>query len=85
LLAHEIGHALGLDHHNPNGELTSFEHDLGTDRLQSGDIAGIVALYGAPKTKRPERRRIRCSVALTRNIAQNFAAPGIFRSSLGIA
>lgn len=49
VLAHEIGHALGLDHPGPDGELMSFEYKPAVDRLQPGDIAGIEALYGAPQ------------------------------------
>jgi hypothetical protein len=51
-LAHEIGHVLGLDHPGPAGELMSFAYDRDIDRLQAGDIAGIVALYG-PRTGAP--------------------------------
>jgi hypothetical protein len=47
VLAHEIGHLLGLDHPGPNGELMSFEYGAKSDALQSGDVAGIIALYGA--------------------------------------
>jgi hypothetical protein len=49
IFAHEIGHALGLDHPNPRGELMSFEYEPKTNRLQNGDIAGIVKLYGASR------------------------------------
>jgi hypothetical protein len=51
-LAHEIGHVLGLDHPGPTGELMSFAYDEDIDRLQPGDIAGIVALYG-PRSSAP--------------------------------
>ncbi len=47
-LAHEIGHVLGLDHPGPAGQLMSFEYNANFDVLQTGDIAGIVALYGSP-------------------------------------
>ncbi|MDE1939370.1 MAG: matrixin family metalloprotease [Alphaproteobacteria bacterium] len=46
VLAHEIGHALGLNHPSPSGELMSFEYNRNMDSLQPGDIVGIVALYG---------------------------------------
>ena len=49
VLAHEIGHVLGLDHPGPTGELMSFEYGDSLDGLQPGDIEGIVALYGAPR------------------------------------
>ena len=51
VLAHEIGHALGLDHPGPNGELMSFEYSAGVTGLQPGDIAGIVTLYGPPRRR----------------------------------
>ena len=49
VLAHEIGHVLGLDHPGPSGELMSFEYTTGSNGLQVGDIAGIVTLYGRAK------------------------------------
>ncbi|MDE2133997.1 MAG: matrixin family metalloprotease [Alphaproteobacteria bacterium] len=52
ILAHEIGHVLGLDHPSPVGELMSFEYNANLNGLQPGDIAGIVALYG-PSRQRP--------------------------------
>lgn len=45
-LAHEIGHAIGLDHPGPTGQLMSFRYDEQFRALQPGDIAGIVGLYG---------------------------------------
>lgn len=44
--AHEIGHAIGLDHPSPSGEVMSFKYDERFRALQSGDIAGAAALYG---------------------------------------
>ncbi|MBU6297504.1 MAG: matrixin family metalloprotease [Alphaproteobacteria bacterium] len=49
VLAHEIGHALGLNHPGPTGELMSFEYNRNIDGLQPGDVAGIIALYGPQK------------------------------------
>ena len=46
--AHEIGHAIGLDHPSRSGELMSFRYDERFRDLQPGDIAGAAALYGAP-------------------------------------
>jgi Matrixin len=53
VLAHEIGHALGLNHPGPTGELMSFEYDGSVTALQRGDIAGIVALYGPSRNAAP--------------------------------
>jgi hypothetical protein len=46
-LAHEIGHAIGLDHPGPTGELMSFSYGEGFRVLQPGDVAGAILLYGA--------------------------------------
>ena len=45
-LTHEIGHAIGLDHPSPEGELMSFRYVEKARALQPGDIAGVTALYG---------------------------------------
>ncbi len=46
-LTHEIGHAIGLDHPGPEGQLMSFRYVEHARGLQPGDVAGAVALYGA--------------------------------------
>ena len=45
-VTHEIGHAIGLDHPSPEGQLMSFRYVESAHGLQPGDIAGAVALYG---------------------------------------
>ncbi|HEX2839759.1 matrixin family metalloprotease [Hyphomicrobium sp.] len=45
-MTHEIGHAIGLDHPSPEGQLMSFRYVEKARGLQPGDIAGAVALYG---------------------------------------
>ncbi len=47
VLAHEIGHAIGLDHPGPSGTLMGFEYNSERSSLADGDVAGAVALYGA--------------------------------------
>jgi hypothetical protein len=47
VLAHEIGHAIGLDHPGPSGTLMGFEYNAERSGLEDGDVAGAVALYGA--------------------------------------
>ncbi len=45
-VTHEIGHAIGLDHPSPEGQLMSFRYVEKGRGLQAGDVAGAVALYG---------------------------------------
>lgn len=51
VVAHEIGHILGLDHPGRTGELMGFAYSEESTGLQKGDIQGAVKLYGA----RPKR------------------------------
>ena len=46
VLAHEIGHAIGLDHPGATGALMGYSNQGSIDHLMPGDIAGAVALYG---------------------------------------
>ena len=48
VLAHEIGHAIGLDHPGPTGTLMGYRDQGDIDGLMSGDIAGVQRLYGPP-------------------------------------
>ena len=59
-LAHEIGHAIGLDHPSPSGQLMSYRYDEGQPGLQPGDIKGAALLYGPkPGVKRFAGRALR--------------------------
>ena len=52
-IAHEIGHAIGLDHPSAAGQLMSYRYDELQPGLQPGDIKGAALLYGArPGTTR---------------------------------
>lgn len=48
-LIHEIGHAIGLNHASPHGQVMSFNYAEEFSSLQAGDIAGAQALYGEPR------------------------------------
>lgn len=55
-VAHEIGHAIGLDHPGPSGQLMGFAYEEHFRALQPGDMAGAIALYGRrglPVAKQP--------------------------------
>lgn len=45
-MLHEMGHALGLGHVITSNIMSSSYNDIGLRTLQSGDIAGIVEIYG---------------------------------------
>ena len=51
VLAHEIGHAIGLDHPGREGQLMGFAYQGNLSDLTPGDVAGVVLLYG-PKPPR---------------------------------
>jgi hypothetical protein len=52
-LAHELGHAIGLDHPAMAGELMAFKYGERFRALQGGDIHGIETLYGPHKAAAP--------------------------------
>ncbi|HEY7460177.1 MAG TPA: matrixin family metalloprotease [Xanthobacteraceae bacterium] len=47
-IAHEFGHAIGLNHAGPEGQVMSFKYGEEFRVLQPGDLKGAVALYGRP-------------------------------------
>jgi len=55
-LAHEIGHAIGLDHPGPHGQIMSMHYQEAFRTLQAGDVSGAVRIYGP---RRPGRQAAR--------------------------
>lgn len=47
-LVHEIGHAIGLDHPGPSGQVMAFRYTESFNGLQPGDLRGVQLLYGHP-------------------------------------
>ncbi len=47
-LAHEIGHAIGLDHPAGANQIMNYRYEERIRALQPCDIHGAVAIYGAP-------------------------------------
>ncbi len=45
-IAHEIGHAIGLDHPSGTVAIMGYRYEERFRRLQPGDVQGAVALYG---------------------------------------
>lgn len=45
-LIHEIGHAIGLDHPGPSGQVMGFRYTEAFIGLQPGDLRGVRRLYG---------------------------------------
>ncbi len=53
---HELGHVLGLDHPDEHGQTVAAIMNSSvslTDHLQADDVAGAVAIYGAPPNPPP--------------------------------
>lgn len=49
VLAHEIGHTLGLDHPGASGALMGYSDQGNIDWLMPGDVSGIRLLYGSAR------------------------------------
>ncbi len=51
VVAHEIGHTLGLDHPGRTGPLMAYAYQEHMIDLSDGDIAGITSIYGPATTR----------------------------------
>lgn len=66
-IAHEIGHAIGLDHPSGAGQIMGYRYEERFRTLQPGDIAGAALLYGrrspdvVTATAKPPRADLRHS------------------------
>ncbi len=47
-LAHEIGHAIGLDHPQGGNQIMGYRYEESFRTLQPGDVRGAVLIYGEP-------------------------------------
>ena len=45
-IAHEIGHAIGLDHPNGPGQIMGYRYEEHFRQLQLGDVQGAIQIYG---------------------------------------
>jgi hypothetical protein len=57
-VAHEIGHAIGLDHPASTDQLMSHRYQERFRGLQAGDIDGAAQLYGAKQAGRPSLAQV---------------------------
>ncbi len=60
-IAHEIGHAIGLDHPESSHQLMSFAYSEQFRQLQEGDLAGAIRIYGERVPQRPDQSSIATS------------------------
>jgi hypothetical protein len=51
VIAHEVGHTIGLDHPGRTGQLMGYRYSEDTSRLGQGDVEGAVTLYGPARLK----------------------------------
>jgi hypothetical protein len=73
-LAHEIGHAIGLDHPSGGNQIMGYRYEERFRALQPGDIRGAVALYGAPPPRQSPGLQV-ASETLPRTDATTLSGP----------
>jgi hypothetical protein len=67
-LAHEIGHAIGLDHPAGAGQIMGYRYEEAFRELQPGDIAGATQLYGK-RGPEPAVAQAKASVTRARRVS----------------
>ena len=77
-IAHEVGHAIGLDHPGRDGQLMAYRYAETSRELRAGDIKGAVEIYGSRAPPRLPRARSRGQdeTAPRSRAAETSAAPG---------
>lgn len=83
--AHEIGHAIGLDHPSSGGgEIMGYRYEERFRTLQPGDVRGVIALYGAARRlelAQPEPGRSGASAASIHGVTNGSGTRGITERS----
>ena len=71
--AHEIGHAIGLDHPSGGDQIMGYRYEERFRALQPGDVRGAVALYGAAPLAELTRPELSPKGAQPASSARRFA------------
>jgi len=85
--AHEIGHAIGLDHPSGGDQIMGYRYEERFRALQPGDVRGAIALYGAaphaeltrPEVSSPKAAQVSSSSA--RRFAKRWGTRGFTERS----
>ncbi len=70
-IAHEIGHAIGLDHPVSAGQIMGYRYEERFRALQPGDVKGAVTLYGG--RAEPGKAAEQASIAQNRSASRRLA------------
>jgi hypothetical protein len=92
-IAHEVGHAIGLDHPGRDGQLMSYRYAETSRELRDGDVKGAVEIYGsrAPSslaarafTRGPDQTAPRSPAAEASVVPSGIPAPAHRQKALGL-